>query len=42
MTIDLAETEMPILLMDSHGSLVAVARQRDGRLEPEKVFVGAA
>jgi tRNA pseudouridine55 synthase len=32
----------PILLMDPKGSLVAVARQRDGRLEPEKVFLGPA
>jgi tRNA pseudouridine55 synthase len=32
--------ETPVLLMDSRGALAAVARQRNGRLEPEKVFVG--
>jgi hypothetical protein len=30
----------PVLLLDGKGSLAAVARQRDGKLEPEKVFVG--
>jgi tRNA pseudouridine55 synthase len=34
--------EGPILLTGPGGDLVAVARQRDGRLEPEKVFIGAA
>jgi tRNA pseudouridine55 synthase len=32
----------PVLLLDGKGSLAAVARQRDGKLEPEKVFVGPA
>lgn len=30
----------PVLLLDGRGGLAAVARERDGRLEPEKVFVG--
>jgi hypothetical protein len=29
-----------VLLLDGSGALAAVARERDGRLEPEKVFVG--
>ena len=32
----------PVLLLDGRGGLAAVARQRDGRLEPEKVFAGPA
>jgi tRNA pseudouridine55 synthase len=32
----------PVLLLDGKGGLAAVARQRDGKLEPEKVFVGPA
>jgi hypothetical protein len=31
-----------VLLLDGKGVLAAVARRHDGKLEPEKVFVGPA
>src|SRR4051812_2430013 len=36
------ESDGPVLLLDGKGVLAAVARRRDGKLEPEKVFVGPA
>jgi tRNA pseudouridine55 synthase len=35
-----AEADRPVLLLAATGALAAVARHRNGRLEPEKVFVG--
>jgi tRNA pseudouridine55 synthase len=35
-------SEGPVLLLDGKGALAAVARRRDGKLEPEKVFIGPA
>jgi tRNA pseudouridine55 synthase len=32
----------PVLLLDGKGVLAAVAREREGKLEPEKVFIGPA
>jgi tRNA pseudouridine55 synthase len=35
-------SDVPVLLLDGKGVLAAVARRHDGKLEPEKVFVGPA
>lgn len=37
---DAAPSDAPVLLVDGKGSVAAVARRRDGWLQPEKVFVG--